>query len=128
MATHDHQDKARDMPQIDRPEPGFFRRRFVRGGPWVYYRIEYGPAPHAPDRSPQWLVWINGVEHGPMSPCPDKAGVMEIWHSCQRITEAEYILGAGRCLDAQMTRPEMPEADHRRPADTKRIPLMELFK
>lgn len=27
MATHDHQDKARDMPQIDRPEPGFFRLR-----------------------------------------------------------------------------------------------------
>ena len=127
MATHDHHDKARDMPQIDRPEPGFFRRRFVRGGPWVYYRIEYGPAPDAPDRSPQWLVWINGVEHGPMSPCPDKAGVMEIWHSCQRITEAEYILGAGRCLDAQTTRPEMPEARPNRPADVGNIRMKDLL-
>ena len=119
---------ATDERRIDRPQPGYFRRRLVRGGPWAYYRVEYGPAPDAPDRSPQWLVWCNGVEHGPLSPCPVKAGVMEIWHTCQRITEEQYILGASRCLDAQTIRPEMPEADHRRPADTKRIPLMELFK
>lgn len=60
---------------IARPVAGHYRRRLVRGGPWVPVRIWYGP-PADPetgeelDRSPRWQAQVgdeirDGVEEWP---------------------------------------------------------------
>jgi hypothetical protein len=75
------------------PEPGFFRTRLVRGGPYVGARIEF--------RGGIWSATIDGVTCGASDTDPARAdGVFRIWTSGARISEAEYsaLLGPREAL------------------------------
>ena len=53
--------------QVNTPEPGFFRLRLTKGGPYFGARIVYEP-------SPDWI----------------KAGVDRVWEWGESISEEEY--------------------------------------
>lgn len=83
------------MRQVDRPQPGFYRLRLVRNGPWRPARISYGPARdpltgERLDRSPLWSAEIAGKLVAPPSPDPYRAGVYRVWHWGRPISLAEY--------------------------------------
>lgn len=75
------------MNETGKPVAGFYKRRMVRGGPWVGVKLWFGP-PADPvtgeplDRSPRWQALVAGVESEPY----------EAWISCcgHPITEDEY--------------------------------------
>ncbi len=69
--------------RIDQPEPGFFKLRLVRKGPWVAGRISHAMG--------FWSASIDGVPCGQRHPDPFAAdGVSRIWESAARIEQAEY--------------------------------------
>lgn len=111
--------KARD---ISNPEPGLFRIRLVKGGPWVAARITHGPARdpvtgESLDRSPMWVGEIAGKPTGPAAPCPHAAGIFQIWERGEPITIAEYRHLCAVKDHADRYAPDMPEANPRRPID-----------
>lgn len=75
------------MNETGKPVAGFYKRRMVRGGPWVGVKLWYGP-PADPitgeplDRSPRWQALVNGIDAEPYD-----AWVSACGHP---ITEAEY--------------------------------------
>ena len=80
--------------RIDQPEPGFFRIRLVRHGPFVPARIAH--------RLGFWTAEINGAPAGEAHVDPAFAdAVYRIWTTGTRITEAEYrnMLGQPSVLD-----------------------------
>jgi hypothetical protein len=69
--------------RIDQPEPGFFKLRLVRKGPWVGARISQGMG--------LWSATINGQSCGAPHPDPFGAeGVSRIWETGTAITAAAY--------------------------------------
>lgn len=76
------------MFETGKPIAGFYKRRLVRGGPWVGVKLWFGQPvdPSDPtnemDRSPRWQALVAGVEAEPYA----------AWTSCcnHPITEAEY--------------------------------------
>ncbi len=69
--------------RIDQPEPGTFKLRMVRGGPWLAGRISHGMG--------FWSASIGGEPCGNRHPDPAYAdGVSRIWESAVRIDQAEY--------------------------------------
>lgn len=64
--------------RIDRPQPGKFRVRLVKGGQWLPARIVSRAS--QPDRSPRLLCFIAGDEY-PAS---------EMWPSLHPVSDAEY--------------------------------------
>ena len=81
--------------RVDRPEPGFFRLKLVRGGPWVVARIGHAP-PTDPitgavlDRSPVWSAEVSGALVASPSVDPMAAGVYRVWLGGVVIGEEEY--------------------------------------
>lgn len=74
---------VRKPRRIDQPEPGFFKIRLVRKGPWVAARISHAMA--------FWSATIGGEPAGAPDPDPFCAqGVSRIWESGTVITAAEY--------------------------------------
>lgn len=100
--------------QINRPEPGFFKLKLVRGGPWVpaiIWRacpIEFEPETfQAVDRCYHLQAEINGKQ----------ADVMRVWTARERITMAEYLyLTDDRAWVTQYA-PHLPEANPLVPID-----------
>lgn len=93
----------REPRRIDQPEPGFFKIRLVKGGPWLAARI---------DRNGElWSAWINGRQTAAPSTNHVLAGVEKLWLYGHQITEADYWDMLGR---------ETPDATT--PADLQRIP------
>lgn len=98
------------MPEVGRPEQGYYWRRYVRGGPKCAVRIWFGP-PHDPidgsimDRSPRWQATVNGQEADPL----------DTWTSCcgHPIDEAEYNYMMGLSKWAKEHAPDAPEANPR---------------
>lgn len=72
----------RDQPprRVDKPEPGYFKIRLVKHGPWVGARIY-----NRLFISDIFAVFINGVEH----PNPHTS-VWNVWHHGVFITKEEY--------------------------------------
>lgn len=69
--------------RVDQPEPGYFRTRQVRKGPFVAARICYD--------APLWSAEIDGKPCGLPATDPAKAdGVFAIWTFGERITPVEY--------------------------------------
>ena len=72
----------------DKPVAGFYKRRLVKGGPWVGVELKLAPSadPSDPsnemDRSPRWQALVCGVEADPY----------ETWISCcsHPISKDEY--------------------------------------
>lgn len=109
--------------RIDRPEPGYFRRRYVSGGPWVAARIVRlcactpvggdAEAEHdhtaACDRHPTLAALI-----GTRPATPDPLAVLEVW-GWQPTTREDYehLVAVARWAEAHD--PAAPEASpHRR--------------
>jgi hypothetical protein len=113
--------------QVGRPEPGFFKLRLVKGGPFVGARIEYGPTRdpltgEPLDRSWHYAADINGFVDQNPRPEPND-DVWKVWEFGQRIDEAEYrFLIADREWAAKHA-PELPEATPRKPVDLRQIPI-----
>jgi hypothetical protein len=57
--------------ETGKPIAGFYKRRLVRGGPWVGVKLWFGQPvdPSDPtnemDRSPRWQALVNGIEAEP---------------------------------------------------------------
>lgn len=74
---------AQPPRRIDVPEPGAFKLRMVRGGPWIAARISHAMG--------FWSASIGGEPCGCRHPDPAYAdGVSRIWESAVRIDQAEY--------------------------------------
>ena len=76
------------------PEPGFFRLRLVKNGPWVAARIVHEPTrdpldDSVLDRSPLWRGDIDWQTDENPSPSPTEA-VMRIWLWGERVTAEEF--------------------------------------
>lgn len=113
-----------DRRPLDNPQPGFFKVRLVKGGPFVGAEIRHGPSRDPEtggvmyERSYFWSAEINGRLVRDPSPDPLTAGVFRIWESGTPIDEAEYrFLIADREWCARNA-PQTPEAN---PTDAAKV-------
>ena len=84
--------------RIDAIEPGYFKLRMVKNGPWVAARISHGTITG-------WWASIGGDQCGPPSYDPFQAvGVSRIWETGTPITEDEY----RQILAAPPSSPRLP--------------------
>jgi hypothetical protein len=105
---------------IDQPQPGYYRTRQVRGGPWmpVVIRFEVSPDPDFPDnpmdRGPVWSCEVGG----------EYADAFEIWPYVHQepISKSEfsYMIAANAWADEYA--PLSPEANPRATIDHHTIP------
>lgn len=69
---------------IGEPEPGYFKCRMIKNGPFVAARIEH-------QLGTFWSASINGVPCGATDSNPTRAdGVFRVWATGVRIDKAEY--------------------------------------
>jgi hypothetical protein len=107
----------RDEPtrRVDLPEPGWFKLRLVKGGPYVPAMItrEWG----------QWGAIIDGQPGNIFAPDPVLAtDVFRIWHSGIRIEHAEYLHMLEVSRWAKEHAPDDPAADPTKPISLNRRP------
>ena len=93
------------VPRIDRPEPGFFQTRLVKGGPLVPARIWVDDT--VPDRPAVLLAEVNGRPSDAWRIWPSVAG--------NNITEAEFHHLSRVVQWAETSVPHAPEANPREP-------------
>ena len=100
--------------EIANPEPGFFRIKLTKGGPWVpaiIYRpcpIEFEPQTFQPvDRHYRLVAEVDGK----------LVDMSRVWTSGERITMAEYLFLTADHAWARLYRPDLPEANPERPID-----------
>lgn len=114
--------------RADRPDPGFYKVRLVKGGPHVAARITWAPATDPVtgemlDRSWFWTVTINEEPVANPSTCPWLAGAERVFLG-ERIDEAEYQFLLKVRSWAVRSAPDAPEANPRERIDlTKMRPL-----
>lgn len=113
--------------RTDKPEPGFYAYRFVKGAPEVGARILHEPTRDPDtgdllDRSFWWTVTINGKPD--INPGLEPSDtVWNVYIYGRRIAEPEYrFLVADREWAAEH-RPELPEANPRERVDLLTTPL-----
>lgn len=100
--------------RVDQPEPGHFRIRLVKGGPWVAAEIRHVDG--------AWVALIDGV---PKTPHPDPAqaeDVFRVWHYGERILphEHQYLIEFAAYVRVHI--PDAPEANPTRPIAIGREP------
>lgn len=106
--------------RVDQPRPGFYRRRLVKGGPWVGARIWHGP-PFDPitreplDRSHALRCEVNG----------EQVDVFDAWTwlAGEPISEAEFLYLEALRDHALAHEPDHPAAQPRRPIDRMTLSL-----
>ena len=101
---------------IVKPEPGWFRTRMVRKGPWVPARIYCEPATdpltgELMERPAMLLAEING------RPCEPE----RVWQFCWPITEDEYRFMLANIAWAEQHAPRDPAANPERAIDLNAI-------
>ncbi|MCW2248264.1 hypothetical protein M2352_003898 [Azospirillum fermentarium] len=113
---------AGDAPRtVDRPEPGFFKIRLVRSGPWVPARIWNGP-PHDPltgdelDRS-----WRLQVQVFDFAPAAEFSRICRVWTHGVRIAERDYRYMRDRIAWLRANRPADPLVNPFRPVILDRL-------
>lgn len=95
------------------PQPGFYRRRLVRGGPWVGVAIwlaqEIDPETGELVADERLVATVDGAPADPIA----------VWTYCAKnpIPEAEYRFLIAAARHAQAYEPEAPRANPRRPID-----------
>lgn len=101
--------------RIDQPEPGFFSYRLVKKGPKVAARIIHHDG--------RWSVEINGDRKGGAVVDPiDNKMIFRVWHSADRIDEAEYRYLLDRAAWARQYAPDDPYAHPDQPIRLDRTP------
>jgi len=106
--------------RVDVPEAGYYKRRFVRGGPWVACQIWFG-APMDPvtgeplERSHRWQARVDGEL------VTDEMRVLDTWISCagNPISPEEYERMIAKSGDAVYSEPTAPEANPRNRVDLR---------
>ena len=100
------------------PEPGFYRMRLVKDGPWVPARIWIEDGERDPETGELMSDEILRAKTG-----DQEADIDDIWGRLQVIPEAEYdyLLARGRW--AAKHEPQSPEANPRRPIQSRDIPV-----
>ena len=99
--------------EIGRPEPGFYRIRLVKDGPWVpvrYVVIVRG----RPDR-PKRIACIVGLDDWSYDP-------LQLWNRCHKIPEREYRYLVAITKHAKRHEPWAPEANPDKPIDLNTLP------
>ena len=101
-------------PRVDQPIPGFYRRKLVKGGPFVGVLIFWGcpldPYSGEPmQRSPMLRCWVNGEEADPID--------QWTWVAGGKITQAEYEFLLADAAHAMEFRPAAPRANPRKTID-----------
>ncbi len=111
---------ANEAPrQIDRPRPGYFKLRLIKGGPYVPARLWLSP-PRDPltgemlDRIPGPVVQ---VAHFPVTDDPRR--VAQVWESGETISPATH---AYMCVKADWARTYSPHAPAANPL--RRVDLL----
>lgn len=112
-----------DALRVDQPQAGFYKRRFIRGGPWVAVKLWKGP-PRDPvtgeelERSHRWQAVVDGKF------IADETAVLETWISCagHPITEDEHKAIVRKTGTAVYSAPESPEANPHQRVDLRSIP------
>lgn len=111
----DTREKSPHRRVVDEPQPGFFRMRLVKRGPYVPAKIE--------NVDGKWSATINGKPQLPTHEDPMLAsGVLDIWHSAKIIDEAEYKYLIGLKEWAERVKPDHPAANPYKPIDLKTLP------
>ena len=67
---------------VNTPQPGWFKMRLVRGGPFVPARIQH--------RNGLWWAEIDGQTYEANFDPSYAPEVFRIWHAAEEITETEY--------------------------------------
>lgn len=109
-------------PAIDMndPQPGYYRRRLVRGGPWVPARIWYG-LPADPwtgdllDRSPRLQCEVAGELRDPLD--------QWTWLAARPIAEADYWFEIEDRKWLAQHRPSDPKANPKQPINLRAAAL-----
>jgi hypothetical protein len=102
---------------VDRPVPGFYKLRFVRGGPWVPVRIYMGQAPDPDDGELRGMHTMRAMVDGKdMDP-------LWAWTACagHPIAEHDYRYMRAMTTHAKTFEPDMPEANPRQAVDWKNL-------
>lgn len=122
-------DRPSSMQLMD-PEPGYFKLRRVRGGPWVP-AIIWRPCPlimpEPLEATPAPEEWCCPTERsrvlrariGDQEASPD-----DVWASGRRISPKEYALRLAVRTWALTYAPAQPEANERQPVDLKTLPSL----
>jgi hypothetical protein len=104
---------------IDRPEPGFFKMRLTRGGPWVP-AILYRPCPI--EFNPETFQGVDRVYHLEAEIDGRPVGLDRIWGYGRRIPMAEYLFLKANSAWVRQYAPHLPEANPRQPIDFDTLP------
>jgi hypothetical protein len=108
-------DRAQAPRRVDLPQPGLFKIRLVRGGPWVAAEI-------AQDEAGRWSATIDGAA-ADSHPDPAQAeGVFRIWHYGSVIDASEHAFLTERARWARTHAPDSPEANPKRPISVGAMP------
>jgi hypothetical protein len=105
--------KSESPRAVDKPEPGFFRTRLIRKGPYVPARIEHGPK--------GWRATINGRafdwHHDPVH----AEGVFRIWLGGVEIDQPTYDYMIARVSYFERVDPQHPAANPTTPVDFNKL-------
>jgi len=118
-------------PRIDKPEPGLYKRRLVRGGPWVTVWIDrFCTCTAADNYDGKRHIWTSECDRFP----PLRALVSENrfedldeqWTHCagNRISLSEYLHLNNLKEWAQRHAPDDPFANPSKPANNLSIPSL----
>lgn len=107
-------------PRVDQPEPGFYRRKLVKGGPFVgvaiFYACPMDPESGEPmQRSRHLLCQVNGEWSDPVDQWS--------WVAGSRVTQAEYEYLLADAAHAMEFRPAAARANPRRAIDLLDVEL-----
>ena len=104
------------------PEAGYYKRRLVKGGPWVAVRFWKGPSldPETGqplERSHYWQCTVDGAHF------TEEAAVLNHWLGCagHPITVEEYKAMRNRTVDALHTDPQSPQANPTKAVDRRKL-------
>jgi hypothetical protein len=108
--------------ELNKPVAGYYKRRFVRNGPWVPVRFWKG-APLDPvtgeelERGHRWQCSVDGRH------VTDETEVLEQWLGCagHKITLDEFKLMRRKTAAALYDNPTAPEANPGRAVDVRRL-------
>ena len=112
MMVHD---RTKPRRRVDQPEPGCFKLRLVRSGPWVAATIQCNAEGH-------WSATIDG-KRGDSHADPAQAdGVFRVWHYGSMISGSEHDYLVDLALWARIHAPDSPEANPTRAINVNALP------
>ena len=100
--------------RIERPEPGFFRLKLTRGGPWVA-AIIFQPCPI--EFEPETFQAVDRVYHLQAEIDGRPVDLSRIWGYGRRVSMAEYLYLKATSAWARQYAPKAPEANPRQAID-----------